>query len=269
MHIIHLFKLCYEKRDIVFGLIKREFYAKYAGSLLWLVWAYLIPIFQIGIYFLIFGIILKSPLKEISGSDHYYLWLLSGMLPWFYFAEIVMAGSTSLIRYSNLIKRTGFPIDVISISIFFSACIKHLIAVIGFFIFLPFIDIPYNIRMLEFILIFISLTFFALGLSYFLSIIAIVLKDLGHALPIILNFWFFLTPAVYSEKLIENRFILTYIIKYLNPMTFPVTFYRDVITGNQNIDSIATLVFLVISIITFYGGYYIFYKTKNYVPDLV
>ncbi len=191
MHIIYLLKLCLEKRDIIFSLIKREFYARYAGSLLWLAWAYLIPVLQIGIYFLIFGIILEKPLNKISGSDHYHLWLLTGMLPWFYFAEIVLAGSTSLIRYSTLIKKTGFPIDVITISIFFSAAIKHIIALILFFIAIPFFGISYSWNMLELIIIFMSLTLFALGLSYFFSILTIVLKDLGHALPIILNFWFF------------------------------------------------------------------------------
>ncbi|MCE9501457.1 MAG: hypothetical protein K8R21_13305, partial [Leptospira sp.] len=117
MILLNLFKTCFLKRDILVSFIKRDFYSKFAGSFLGMAWSYIIPAVQITTFYFIFGVMMGSRLNIQSDQGNYSTWLISGMLPWFYFSEIIYFGSNSLIRNSNLIKKTLFPSEILNISV--------------------------------------------------------------------------------------------------------------------------------------------------------
>ncbi len=65
-------------------LAKHDFRSKYFGSYLGLVWAFVNPIVTISIFWFVFEVGFKA--KPIDDYP-FILWLMAGMIPWFYFAE--------------------------------------------------------------------------------------------------------------------------------------------------------------------------------------
>lgn len=39
------------------------------------------------------------------GETPFVLWLIAGMIPWFYFSDAISTGTNSLIEYSYLVKK--------------------------------------------------------------------------------------------------------------------------------------------------------------------
>jgi lipopolysaccharide transport system permease protein len=74
-------------------------------------------------------------------------------------------------------------------------------------------------------------TLFLIGVTFFLSALAVFLRDTVHLVGIIVQFWFFLTPVFYSLDIIGER--LARVVRWLNPMASLVDFYRDILYGQR------------------------------------
>ena len=87
----------YKNRKLVFSLAKNDFKTKYAGSYFGTVWAFIQPIVTICVYWFVFGLALRN------GSDKgvpFVLWLIAGLVPWFFIQEGLTGGTNALLEYN-------------------------------------------------------------------------------------------------------------------------------------------------------------------------
>ena len=92
----------YKNRKLVFSLAKNDFKTKYAGSYFGTVWAFVQPIVTICVYWFVFGLALRN------GSDKgvpFVLWLIAGLVPWFFIQEGLTGGTNALLEYNYLVKK--------------------------------------------------------------------------------------------------------------------------------------------------------------------
>jgi ABC-type polysaccharide/polyol phosphate export permease len=129
-----------------------------------------------------------------------------------------------LIENSNLITRTIFPSEVVSIAIFLSSLLNHLLAlglaIVVIALWLGHLSLW--ILMLPVYMVMIGL--FSIGLGWIVSSLQVYLRDTSQLVTVALTLWFWTTPimiddAHYPRKL---RFLLT-----LNPFSYLVRGYRD------------------------------------------
>ena len=78
-------------KDMIHSLTKRELRGKYAKSVLGFLWSFLNPLFQILVYTFVFSVIFKNSM------DHYYIYLMTGLLPWTFFADSFSQGAVAII----------------------------------------------------------------------------------------------------------------------------------------------------------------------------
>lgn len=83
--VITLIKEQIQNLPIMFRVSKYQDKSDYQSHYLGIVWAYLYPIIQILIYWLVFGVGLK---KGTSGSVDYLTWMVIGITPWFYMNSV-------------------------------------------------------------------------------------------------------------------------------------------------------------------------------------
>ena len=69
------------------------------------------PVVTVLIYFMIFQLGFKS-VPPIPGVP-YVLWLVPGIVPWFYFNEALNAGTSCLQEYHYLVKKVVFNVEVL------------------------------------------------------------------------------------------------------------------------------------------------------------
>ena len=112
----------YRNRRLVFSLAKNDFKTKYAGSYFGTVWAFIQPIVTICVYWFVFGLALRN------GSDKgvpFVLWLIAGLIPWFFFQEGLTGGTNALLEYNYLVKKVVFNIRILPVVKVFSAVFVH------------------------------------------------------------------------------------------------------------------------------------------------
>ena len=102
----------YRNRRLVLSLAKNDFKTKYAGSYFGTVWAFIQPVVTICVYWFVFGLALRG------GADRgvpFVLWLVAGLVPWFFFQDGLIGGTNSLLEYNYLVKKVVFNIRILPV----------------------------------------------------------------------------------------------------------------------------------------------------------
>lgn len=210
-----------ENRKMVAYLIKNDFRMKYAGSLFGIIWAFVQPIVTILIYWFVFQVGFHS--SDVNETP-FVLWLMAGLIPWFFFSESVVSASNCFAEYSYLVKKVVFNIDILPIvkvasslyvHLFFIAIMLILYAVSGCF---PGII---AVQILYYVVCTIALV---LSIVYFTAAIAVFFKDTMQIINIMMNIGVWLTPIMWQITTLSEKMIYLF---SLNPVFYIVEGYRD------------------------------------------
>lgn len=210
-----------QSRSIIIELTKQDFKSRYLGSYLGLLWAFLNPAITIFIFWFVFHIGFKTqPVSKVP----FVLWLISGIIPWFFLSEGLSSATTSIIEKSYLVQKVVFRVSTLPIVKILSALVIHLFfLMVLFFMFLGYGFTP-DVHNLQVIYYLFAMIVLLLGLSWMASSIIIFLRDTGHIVAMLLQFGFWLTPIFWSLKILPEEYQ-----KYvsLNPAYYIIEGYRD------------------------------------------
>lgn len=185
-------------RGFILGSVKREFQLKYRNSMLGGAWTVINPLAMIFIYTVIFSQVMKARLPGVDSTFSYSIYLCAGLLTWSLFAEIVGRAQNMFLEHANLIKKLSFPRLCLPVTIVLNALFNFSIV---FGLFIIFLILSGNFPGLTFIAMFpllAILVLFAIGLGVSLGVLNVFFRDVGQFFGIFLQFWFWLTPIVYS-----------------------------------------------------------------------
>ena len=220
----------WQNRRLILKLAGNDFKRRYAGSYMGVIWAFIQPLVTIGLYYFVFGTIMKG--ARSSGSDDvpFVLFLTCGMVPWFFFSEALSTGTNALLEYSYLVKKVVFKISVLPIIKVFAALITHVFFVVLLMVMAVICGFTPNIHWIQ-IIYYTGCTFvLALGICYTTCSLVVFVRDLGQLINVILQVLVWATPIMWNIDMIQNP-TLTSVIK-LNPVIYIVTGYRDAIYGD-------------------------------------
>jgi len=260
-------KNLFRHRYLLTELVKRDFRAKYIGSKVGLLWSLIAPVVRLLIFIFIFSVVLKVRFDAKEGITNFALYLVCGILPWFSFQQSIVRSETILLENSNLVKYIVFPAKIFPLYVVISSLVDQIIGLAFFVLAVILITQTLNILTLPFILVVLLFQLiFTLGLSWFFSTLNILFRDTFHMVDLALMVWMYLTPIFYPASLIPSG--VKFIIK-LNPMAYLIKFYRDILLRGKLPDTDELLVFLLIAIVVFLTGYYVFEKNQSKFADLI
>ena len=125
MHtIVEIIKDHIQYRQQIFKLAKADLVKTYRGAALGWAWAIIKPAVTIFVYWFTFQIGLRAG-KEVEGFP-FFLWLISGVIPWFYMSDMITGGTESIRKYSYLVTKMKFPISTIPTFFSISKFMVHL-----------------------------------------------------------------------------------------------------------------------------------------------
>lgn len=211
----------FSKRHIILELTKRDFRAKYLGSYLGIVWAFVHPSVYIVILWFVFQVGFKTPSMD---NVPFALWMMAGIIPWFFFSEALIASTGAVMENSFLIKKVVFSMGLLPLVKILSNMVIHLFFIAAIFamsIFYGYMPSLHNIQVFYYL---IAATVLLTGLSWLTSSLVIFLRDVGQIVNIILQFAFWMTPLFWSAKILPPN--LHNLIK-LNPVYYLVEGYRE------------------------------------------
>jgi ABC-type polysaccharide/polyol phosphate export permease len=208
----------YRYRDLLFNLVATELKVKYRGSVLGFVWSLLNPLALILVYSLAFRYIMRIQI------EHFPVFLITGLLPWSFFASSASASTVSLMNSAGLLKKVYFPREIIPAATVFFNFVQMMLALI---VFLPSLlllrgSVPWTLIYYPGVLALQVL--FVTGVALGLSALTVIFRDLRHLTEIGLTMLFWLTPIIYPLSMAPPK--LQAVLAF-NPMTSFVSSYQD------------------------------------------
>src|SRR3954469_2070663 len=213
-------------RELFSNLFRRDFQAKYKGSLLGVFWSLLNPLVLLGVYLLVFGVIFPSP-----KTPHYPLYLLAGLACWIFFATSLTAAARSLIDSGELIKKVRFPRQLVAFSMVATQAVTFVVMlavlVVVSVVFLPDAR-PYVLLSLPLAVVFVG---FVAGFALTVACLNVLFRDVEHVLTAALLPWFFVTPILWSSttEQVQDHQRLVSFLHWVNPVAPPIFAVRDAI----------------------------------------
>jgi lipopolysaccharide transport system permease protein len=213
-------------RGFILGSVKREFQSRYRNSLLGAAWTVLNPLAMIVVYTVIFSQVMRSRLPGTDNPLAYSIYLCAGVLTWGLFSEITGRAQNVFLEQANLIKKINFPRICLPVIVVLNASINFAII---FGLFLAFLAFSGNFPGAVFAGILPVLTIqilFSIGLGMVIGVLNVFFRDVGQFFGILLQFWFWFTPVVYTASILPP-----WAQGWLrwNPMTPVVVAYQDII----------------------------------------
>ena len=124
-----LFKNLYNYRLLLKTNVKKDVRGKYKASFLGVLWTFVNPLLTTLVYAIVFPFILKNT------EPHYVTFLIIGILPWTYFTNTIIIGTTSILTNAGIIKKVYFPREILPLSANISGLVNFLISCLIIFIF--------------------------------------------------------------------------------------------------------------------------------------
>lgn len=215
-----LLKELYAYREMIIMLVRRDLRGRYKGSVLGFLWTFINPLLQLGVYTVVFSVIMRSDIEK------YYLFLFVALIPWLFMATSVQGGAACIIGQQALVTKIYFPRQVLPIAhvttcfVNMLLCFVVVLVVVGFSIGLnvPALIFLIPTMMIEYVL--------ALGIAMLVSGITVYFRDMEHILGIIVMAWQFLSPIMYPKEWVPQQMLGFFT---LNPMTSVIDAYRSIL----------------------------------------
>ena len=259
-----------QNRQLIWKLAKNDFKTRYAGSYLGIVWAFVQPVITVLLYWFVFTVALPSRAVAVKGDIEipYILWLIAGIVPWFFFSKALSNGTNALLEYNYLVKKVVFKISILPIIKIISALFVHgffLLFTVGLFACYGYYPDLYTLQIFYYSA---CMFVFVLGLCYITCSIIIFFRDLGQIISIALQVGIWATPILWNITTLSPR--LRIIFK-LNPMNYIVEGYRDSLIDKiwfwENFYS--TAYFWILTMCVFAFGAIIFKRLKIHFADVL
>lgn len=263
--VLDLLKELYSNKKLIMNLAKNDFRTKYVGSYLGIVWAFVQPAVTVIVYWFVFQVGLRS---GGVGDTPFILWLIVGLVPWFFFSDSLGSGTTALMEYQYLVKKIVFKISVLPVVKILSAMFVHLffialaIIICALYGYLP--DL-YSLQVVYYTFCAFVLS---LALVYFTCSVVVFFRDTTQIVMIFLQVGIWLTPIMWRIEMLPHKFL--WIFKMM-PMYYIVMGYRDSLLNKVWFweNAYETAWFWGFTLVLFGIGALVFKKLKVHFADVL
>jgi lipopolysaccharide transport system permease protein len=255
-------KELWDYRELLYFLVWRDVKVRYKQTAIGALWAVLQPLLTMLIFTVVFNKFAKMP----SDGLPYPIFSYAALLPWTYFAKSLNQSTISVVGNANLITKVYFPRLLLP----FSASLSGLIDFAVSFVFLLGMMLWYDIvpgwavLTLPFFLILALLS--ALSVSLWLSVINVRYRDVGQAIPFLIQIWLFASPVAYPVSVVPEKWRLLY---SLNPMAGVIEGFRWALLGKQTPDTVAIAISIAVVVALLVSGIAFFKRMQETFADVI
>ncbi len=170
-----------------------EFKLKYADSVLGYVWSVAKPLALFSVLYLVFGEFFRIGAQYAD----YPLYLLIGIVLWFFFADAATTTMYSIVTRGALLRKLAFPRILVPMAATMTATITfaiNLVVIIGF---VAWERIVPRLEWLLVVPLLLELYLFTLGVALILSTLYVRFRDVAQVWELLVQLLFYATPIIY------------------------------------------------------------------------
>jgi lipopolysaccharide transport system permease protein len=252
----------WQYRELLYFLIWRDVKVRYKQTVIGAAWAILQPVMTMVLFTLIFGNFAKIP----SDGLPYSIFAYTALLPWNYFSQAISRSGASLVSAANLISKVYFPRLLMPVSAAMAPLIDFAIAFVVLVGMMRWYGIAPSWAMFAVPLFLLMALFAALAVGLWLSALNVRYRDVGHAIPFLIQFWMFASPVAYPVSLVPEKWRLLY---SLNPMAGVIEGFRWALLGKEIPEFGVMAVSALVVLAMFIGGLIYFSRVEQTFADVV
>jgi len=249
--------------ELLYFLVWRDLKVRYKQTAFGVAWAVLQPLLLMGVLTLFLGRMVGIRPDDVP----YHIFVLAGLVPWALFSQSLAAASNSLVDSAALLTKVYFPRLLFPISAAGSHTVDFAIGFVLLAIFATFAGFPPQLAWLVLLPLAVLALTVAFAVGLWLAALNVRYRDFRHAVPFIIQAWFFATPIAYGAQAIPEalRPLLA-----LNPMTGVVEGFRWAITGGvTERPGMTVLVSAIATVGILLGGLAYFRRVERTFADVI
>ena len=234
---LHVAKDLYAYRELLFTLAWKNVIVRYKQAYMGLAWAVLKPL----LLMLIFSVV-KGFVGIETGDIPYPILAFAALMPWILFQESASEGVNSVVGNAALIRKIYFPREIFPITATLTKLIELLISFVILAGLMVYFQMAPTWQVLWVPVIIFYTLLVALVISLVGSAINVYYRDIGMALPVLLQIMMYLSPVIYPLSLVRQRLLedqaagtwseTFYVIYTLNPLAGIIdSFQRVMLKG--------------------------------------
>jgi lipopolysaccharide transport system permease protein len=248
--------------DLVVSFAQRDIKARYKQTALGISWALLQPLSMMLVFTLVFSVFAKVP----SDGVPYPIFAYSALIFWTFFANSISTGTMAMVANATLIRKIYFPRETLLTSVVLAGCLDLTIACVLFAGMLLYYKIAVSAAILWVLPLLVLQILLGLGITSLTAAAHVNFRDIGHALPLMLQLWMFASPVGYPISVIPGWLRPFYM---LNPMAGIIDGYRRAVLLGEAPDLSALAVSLVMTLTIVAVAFPVFKRAERTFADVI
>ena len=249
-------------RELLYFLTWRDVKVRYKQTALGVAWVVMQPLLSTLIFTVFLGVLARVPTDGVP----YPLFVFAGLLPWTFFSAAVLNSGASLVGSAHLITKVYFPRPIIPAAATAGRLLDFAISFVILVVLLVIYGVrpPWSALLLLPVLVAL-LALLALGVGMWASAVNVKYRDVGVALPTLVQLWMFASPVIYPASLVPPRWRWAYA---LNPLVGIIEGFRSALFGLA-LDRTALLISAAFTLVLLVYSAYTFRRMEKSFADLV
>ena len=249
-------------KPLLSELVIRNIKVRYRKSILGVFWTLLNPLLMMVVLSVVFSNIFKFDVAN------YPVYILSGQVIFNFFSEATSDSMRSILANAPLIKKVYVPKYMFTFSSIVSSIINVMASFAALIIVMIFMQNQLYWTMLLSFLPLIILFIFSSGIGLMLASFVVKFRDIEHFYGVFLTALMYLMPVIYPISIVQQVPVVCEIVTY-NPLTIMLNMFRDLVMNGTMPDPISFVSMLVLAIVIFVLGMFVFYKKQDtFIMDL-
>ena len=238
-------------RELVRNLVIRDLKVRYRNSIFGFAWSLLNPLFLM----VVLSVVFTLAFERATPVGNFPAFLIVGLIAWNFTSTSLSRAVNSVLENKQLVNKVFFPREVIPASVVLANFVHFVLAIpvlVVILLVLGVMPTPTILLLPPVMLIHLELV---LGIALFVSCVNVFYRDMGVAMEVLLQAWFFATPIIYHHWILPVWLQKPFMV---NPLAAIITAYRDILLLGQFPDRNFTLGALVSSTLIFVIGYAVY-----------
>lgn len=257
----HLRRLS-EYGDLLRTLSIHRINVRYRQTLLGVAWAVLQPLLMMTIFTVVFS---KLGGMRSEGLP-YPLFAYTALLPWTFFSTGVVNATGSLVNHTALITKVYFPREILPLTYIVAALFDFAIGLVALAALMTWFQVPVTAAVVHLIPLVALLGTWVLAVSLLMSAAQVRWRDIGVAMPVVVQLLMFVSPVIYPLSTVPERWQPLYL---LNPMAGIIDGFRDVLLRGQQPASTPLAYAVIVTACVLPLAYLVFKRAEATMADIV
>ena len=211
-------------RELFYFLAWRDVLVRYKQTVIGILWSVIKPLLTMIVFVFVFGRLAKLP----SDGVPYPVLVLSGMLPWLFFASAFSEAGNSLVGNANIISKVYFPRLIVPLSSVIVSLVEFIISAVLLVILMFWFNVSPDFRILLLPLFIALLILAAIGAGLWVAALNVKYRDFTYVVPFVIQFGLYVSPVAFNSNIVPQKWRILYA---LNPMVGIIDGFRWSITG--------------------------------------